>query len=123
MESTWETRDLPVLAHIVEFYDEHGYSPDPSNIAGPCGFEDDEDAQRALRALVTMTRHSSPNSDVRPQARSSASVHRPDTPAGQSALGLRLTRWPTVSLLRSVRPRTTSQMRRRRASSAAGRKQ
>jgi hypothetical protein len=51
MESTWESRDLPVLVHIVEFYDEYGYSPDPFDIAHACGFDDNKVAQRALRAL------------------------------------------------------------------------
>ena len=51
MESTWESRDLPVLTHIVEFYDEHGHSPDPPYIADACGFDDNKIVQRALRAL------------------------------------------------------------------------
>lgn len=51
VESTWESRDLPVLAHIVEYYDEHGYSPDPPYIADACGFDDNKVVQRALRAL------------------------------------------------------------------------
>jgi hypothetical protein len=51
VESTWESRDLPVLAHIVEFYDEHGHSPDPAYIADACRFDDNKIVQRALRAL------------------------------------------------------------------------
>ncbi|MFI7067083.1 hypothetical protein ACIBL3_39220 [Kribbella sp. NPDC050124] len=51
MESTGETRDLPVLTHIVEFYDENGHTPDPSDITEACGFDDKETVQRALRAL------------------------------------------------------------------------
>ncbi len=50
MESTWENRDLPVLDHIVHIYDETGESPEPSDIAKACAL-DDEDVQRALRAL------------------------------------------------------------------------
>jgi hypothetical protein len=50
MESTWETRDLPVLENIVRTYDETGVSPDPSEIAESCGLSRDE-IQRALRAL------------------------------------------------------------------------
>jgi hypothetical protein len=50
VESTWETRDLPVLEYIVEYYDEHGDAPDPSLICEALDM-DDEDVQRALRAL------------------------------------------------------------------------
>jgi hypothetical protein len=50
MESTWETRDLPVLEAIVRTYDETGESPSPPAIAETCGLSGDE-VQRALRAL------------------------------------------------------------------------
>jgi hypothetical protein len=50
MESTWETRDRPVLESIVRTYDETGVSPDPSAIAEACGLTRDE-VQQALRAL------------------------------------------------------------------------
>jgi hypothetical protein len=50
MESTWESRDLPVLETIVRLYDETGSSPDPSEISEALGLEGGE-VQRALRAL------------------------------------------------------------------------
>jgi hypothetical protein len=51
MESTWEIRDMPVLENIVRVHDETGNTPDPSEICTALGF-DDEEVQRALRALA-----------------------------------------------------------------------
>ncbi|MGC4940784.1 hypothetical protein [Kribbella sp. DT2] len=50
MESTWETRDLPVLEAIVRLYDETGSAMRPSAINAAAGLSED-DLQRALRAL------------------------------------------------------------------------
>lgn len=49
MDSTWENRDLPVLTAIAEELDRE-HSTDPDTIARATGL-DDEQVQRALRAL------------------------------------------------------------------------
>lgn len=49
MDSTWENRDLPVLAAVAEELDRE-HATDPDTIARATGFEY-EQVQRALRAL------------------------------------------------------------------------
>lgn len=49
MDSTWENRDLPVLAAVAEELDRE-HATDPDTIAGATGLEY-EQVQRALRAL------------------------------------------------------------------------
>jgi hypothetical protein len=52
MESTWETRDLPVLDAVVRYFDEHDGPeiPDVGTFAKLTGMEPDQVA-RAVRAL------------------------------------------------------------------------
>jgi hypothetical protein len=51
MESTWETRDLLVLEAIVRLYDETGSAMRVAAVGAVAGVSDEDDLQRALRAL------------------------------------------------------------------------
>lgn len=51
-DTTWESRDLPVLKAAVELYEEEGQGPTAYDIAVRTGF-DEETVQRALRFLYT----------------------------------------------------------------------
>ena len=50
MAATWESRDLPVLKAVVDFYEESGRGPRANAIEKATGF-DKETVQRALRVL------------------------------------------------------------------------
>jgi hypothetical protein len=51
-DTTWESRDLPVLKAVVELYEEKGRGPKVSAIEARTGLDHDT-VQRALRALYT----------------------------------------------------------------------
>jgi hypothetical protein len=91
MESTWETRDLPVLESIVYGYDETGVSPTPTEIAETCGLNSDE-VQRALRAL----QHTEP-SFVTKMAETSAGIVLVGAPTGHARRVVGS--WPTPDAL------------------------
>lgn len=52
MDSTWESRDLPVLNAVVQIYEETGQAIRPKQIEVATGI-DSADVQKALRALLS----------------------------------------------------------------------
>ncbi|MET9318314.1 hypothetical protein ABZX12_41420 [Kribbella sp. NPDC003505] len=101
MESTWEGRDLPVLEKIVDYYDQYGESPQPSDLAYMLGWyeqvddPDDavEDVERALRALE----HEQPPFITDLQKTASGEVVGIGAPTGHARRTVGA--WPTPDIL------------------------
>src|SRR4051812_43839530 len=112
MESTWETRELPVLEAIVRLYDETGTLMSPHMIGATAGLSEDE-VQKALRAL----RHNDPPFVTKMPTQSIWSALQPAMPDKWLARGRRRTASRTGSLPLCRKRPTTNRMRQRRASS------
>lgn len=88
MESTWETRELPVLRAIVEHFDETGDAMRPEEIARATGFDPDT-VQRALRFL----QHESPSLITKMDSVMTGEIVIVGYPTGEALR--RVGAWPT----------------------------
>ncbi|GAA1691942.1 hypothetical protein GCM10009745_41660 [Kribbella yunnanensis] len=92
MESTWESRDLPVLEAIVRLYEETGTLMSPSRIGVTAGVPE-SDVQKALRAL----QHNDPPYITKLSKQGNGDVYLVGAPTGHARRTVGA--WPTPDAL------------------------